>query len=47
MTLSTLVFAAARVELQRTLTWMAANQPSRNSKSMFKYDSQWGGKSTK
>ncbi len=31
-------------ELQRAAAWMAANQPARNAKSTWKYESQWGSK---
>ena len=35
---------ASQVELRRALAWMDANQPSRNPKSTWKFDHQWGSK---
>jgi len=35
---------ASQGELQRASSWMAAHQPGRNTKSTWKYDSQWGSK---
>jgi hypothetical protein len=37
-------WAASQGELQRAMAWMAANQPGRNPKSTWKYESQWGSK---